>query len=197
MKISRNLVNKLNLFFKLKRINKDIIVGRDIKITKKFRYKVKFKGNIIIGDNVYIDGYLKTEGRGKIQIGNNCSFRQNTFIGAVNSVKIGNNVFGAENIFIVDNNNHPISPKERYKMTMTPPGSVLWGWLGENVLNSPVEIEDNVWIGRYSMILKGVKIGKNSIIAAGSVVTKSVPQNSIVAGNPAKIVKTLINDLNK
>ncbi|MAD48508.1 MAG: hypothetical protein CMQ53_04035 [Gammaproteobacteria bacterium] len=55
----------------------------------------------------------------------------------------------------------------------------------------PVILEDNVWIGDSAIICKGVTIGKNSIIGAGSVVTKNVPPNSIFAGNPAKLVKTL------
>ena len=55
----------------------------------------------------------------------------------------------------------------------------------------PVTFEDNVWIGDSSIICKGVTIGENSIIGAGSVVTKNVPKNSIYAGNPAKLVKEL------
>jgi acetyltransferase-like isoleucine patch superfamily enzyme len=56
---------------------------------------------------------------------------------------------------------------------------------------NPVILEDNVWIGDSATVCKGVTIGKNSIIGAGAVVTKNVPPNSIFAGNPAKLVKTL------
>ena len=56
---------------------------------------------------------------------------------------------------------------------------------------NPVAIGDNVWIGTHSLILPGVKIGSNSIIASGSVVTKSVPSGVVVGGNPAKIIKEL------
>jgi acetyltransferase-like isoleucine patch superfamily enzyme len=55
----------------------------------------------------------------------------------------------------------------------------------------PIIFEDNVWIGDSAIICKGVRIGKNSIIGAGAVVTKDVPPNSIFAGNPAKLVKEL------
>ena len=64
----------------------------------------------------------------------------------------------------------------------------------ENIFDikaSPVVIDDDVWIGFNCTILKGVKIGKGSVIAACSVVTKDVPPNVIVAGNPAKIVKSI------
>ena len=59
----------------------------------------------------------------------------------------------------------------------------------------PVVLEDNVWIGDSAIVCKGVRIGKNSIIGAGAVVTKDVPPNSVFAGNPAKLVKEL--DLNE
>ena len=55
----------------------------------------------------------------------------------------------------------------------------------------PIKFEDNVWIGDSAIICKGVTIGKNSIIGAGAVVTKDVPENCVFAGNPAKLVKKL------
>ncbi len=58
-------------------------------------------------------------------------------------------------------------------------------------ITKPVHIKDNVWIGDSAIICKGVTIGKNSIIGAGSVVTKDIPENSIYAGNPAKFIKNL------
>ena len=54
---------------------------------------------------------------------------------------------------------------------------------------SPVIVEENVWIGTRAILLPGVRIGRNSVIGAGAVVTKDVPPNSVVAGNPAKVVK--------
>ncbi|MAV61039.1 MAG: hypothetical protein CMQ83_01595 [Gammaproteobacteria bacterium] len=58
-------------------------------------------------------------------------------------------------------------------------------------ITKPIHIKDNVWIGDSAIICKGVTIGKNSIIGAGSVVTKDIPENSIYAGNPAKFIKNL------
>lgn len=60
---------------------------------------------------------------------------------------------------------------------------------------SPVIIGDNVWIGSNATILPGVKIGDNSVVAAGAVVTKDVPENTVVAGIPAKELKKIINNL--
>lgn len=64
-----------------------------------------------------------------------------------------------------------------------------WRW--SHSASKPVVIEDNVWIGEYAAILKGVTVGKGSIVAAHAVVTKDVPPYSIVAGNPAVVVKGL------
>jgi acetyltransferase-like isoleucine patch superfamily enzyme len=58
-------------------------------------------------------------------------------------------------------------------------------------ITAPITIEDNVWIGCNCIILAGVNIGKNSVVAAGSVVTKNVPENTVVGGVPAKILKTI------
>jgi len=55
--------------------------------------------------------------------------------------------------------------------------------------SKPVKICENVWLGENAIILPGIEIGKNSVIGAGSVVTKNVPENCIVAGNPARIIK--------
>ncbi len=59
------------------------------------------------------------------------------------------------------------------------------------IRTAPVRIADNVWIGMNAVILKGVTIGENSVVAAGSVVSKSVAANTVVAGNPAVVVKNL------
>jgi acetyltransferase-like isoleucine patch superfamily enzyme len=58
----------------------------------------------------------------------------------------------------------------------------------EAVKHAPVVLEEDVWVGANAMILKGVTVGRASIVGAGAVVTKDVPPNSIVAGNPARII---------
>jgi len=55
----------------------------------------------------------------------------------------------------------------------------------------PIEIEDNVWIGGGAILLPGVRIGKNSVVGAGAVVTRSVPANTVVAGNPARVIRNI------
>lgn len=85
-------------------------------------------------------------------------------------IEIGNDTFIGEEVIIRDTDEHSVI-REHYKNTQ------------------PIKIGNHVWIGMRAMILKGVTIGDNSIVAAGSIVTKNVPSNCLVAGNPAKIIK--------
>ena len=64
----------------------------------------------------------------------------------------------------------------------------------QNKKDSPIKIEDDVLIGANSIILKGVTIGKRTIIGAGSVVTKSIPSDCVAAGNPCRVIKSLIEE---
>ena len=146
------------------------------------------KGKIVLGDNVslnsYPDGNLYKTGLfthfddAEIIIGNNCNLN-GTMIHCNISVKIGNYCMFGPGTIIVDNDSHRISKDilERRKPAV----------------RKPINIGNNVWTGMNSLILKGVSIGENSIIAAHSVVTKDVPDNVIVGGNPAKILKQLVD----
>lgn len=144
--------------------------------------------NIKIGKHCMIRGLISTCGNGKIVIGDRSYIGGGVRIGSVKSIVIGNDVIIAGDTHVYDNNNHPTDPKERLKMTQS--GDFfgeLWSW--EKADNKPIIIEDNVWIGERCAILKGVKIGKGAIVGCNSVVTHDIPEYTIVAGNPAKIVK--------
>lgn len=147
------------------------------------------RANIKIGNHCEAKGTLYSYKEGKILIGDNCYIGVSSFIGAKDQIKIGNEVIIASHVRIFDNNNHPTDPDLRKKMSQSDFYCDLWTW--DYADSKPVYIEDNVWIGEYSKILKGVKIGKGSIVASNSVVTKDVPEYVIVAGNPAKVVKKL------
>lgn len=103
-------------------------------------------------------------------IGDNCGF-SGTVIGCFKKIKIGNNVRCGANTLITDSDWHlddkrSAAPKE-------------------------IVIEDGVWLGVNVIVLKGVTIGENSVIGAGSVVSKSIPKNVIAAGNPCKVIKVI------
>jgi len=111
----------------------------------------------------------------QIIIGNNCGF-SGVVIGARESITIGNKVMVGANVLITDNDWHSMDPNDR-----------------ENGIpeSKPINIADNVFIGYSSSVLKGVSIGKNSIIGANSVVSRDIPENVIAAGNPCKVIKQL------
>lgn len=114
-----------------------------------------------------------------INYGKNTTIGKNVFINHgcsildLGGVTIDDDVLIAPNVTI-SSEGHPINPKER--KTLVP---------------NPVRIKRNAWIGANATILPGVTIGENSIVAAGAVVTKDVPDNTIVGGVPAKIIKTI------
>lgn len=172
-----------------KQFEKHCIHGSDLKVRFTSHCTSKNRNDIIIGNHCEIKGRLTSFEGGKIQIGDNCFMNFSSLIGAMDSVTIGDNVIIATNVRIFDNNNHPTSPAMREKMSQGDFYGDLWTW--RYAEHKPVVIGDNVWIGEYSTILKGVTIGKGSIVASHSVVTKDVPEYTIVAGNPAKVVKKL------
>ena len=149
------------------------------------------KDDIVIGDHAMISGTLVSENHGKITLGTYVYLRENSTIGSVNSITIGDYTSIAEYVVILDNNNHPINPIDRQLKSSSPKGSDYRKWRHSE--SAPIIIGKNVWIGSFARVCKGVTVGDNSIIAANSVVTKDVPPNAIVAGNPAKIVKTDID----
>jgi len=112
-----------------------------------------------------------------IIIGDHVLISPGVRISAANSIKIGDSCMLASNAYITDSDWHGIYDRSQ------PPGKT-----------SRVILKENVWIGDSAIVCKGVTIGENSIIGAGSVVTCDIPPNVIAAGNPAKTIKRLDPD---
>jgi len=112
----------------------------------------------------------------EIIIGSNSGFSA-TVISATESIKIGNNVLCGANCTICDDDRHPINAYERHKNL---PGQ-----------SAPIIIEDDVFLGMNTVVLKGVKIGNKTVVAANSLVTNSLPGNVLAGGNPARIIRTI------
>lgn len=144
-------------------------------------------GNVSIGDNVIFNNYndagwyskcsLWVKDNASLTIGNNSGFN-GVFIYSAKSVTIGSNVKVGGGTRIFDTDFHPIDYVAR-RTTI------------EGTKTAPVVIEDDVFIGTNCIVEKGVHIGARSIIAAGSVVVKSVPSDEIWGGNPAHFIKKL------
>ena len=146
-------------------------------------------GTISIGENVSITscretnpigGDVKTilfaKNNATITIGDNTGISNSALV-AVDSIAIGNNVLIGGNCKIYDNDFHSLDFNERM-------GTVDLG-----VKHAPVVIKDGAFIGAHTIVLKGVTIGERSIVGAGSVVARSIPDYEIWAGNPAKFIK--------
>lgn len=111
-----------------------------------------------------------------IKIGADCGFTGTTIVSA-ERVEIGDRVLVGANTTIVDTDFHPLTPEGRLEDM-------------SNGKHREVIIHDDVFIGMNCLILKGTEIGEGSVVGAGSVVTGQVPPRTIVAGNPARIIKT-------
>jgi len=125
----------------------------------------------IIWTDIEVTSFIARDG-GKIKIGANTFINNGVWIRSALLVSIGNDCNIGPRVMIMDNDAHEIEGKHI-------PGGEM-----ESVI-----IEDNVWIGAGAIILKGVHIGKNSIVGAGSVVTTHISQNMIVAGNPVRSIR--------
>lgn len=110
-----------------------------------------------------------------LEIGNNTTIGYGTTISVANRVTIGNSVLIGPCCIIMDNDDHPIDPGRRLRREPVKAEDV-----------KSVTIGNNVWIGAYCAILKGVTIGDNSIVSAHSVIVRDVLPNCIYAGNPAR-----------
>jgi acetyltransferase-like isoleucine patch superfamily enzyme len=144
---------------------------------------------IILGSNCHIYGMLTVFNYGgKIEIGNHCSVGEYSRIVSGKNITIGNRVMIAHNVNILDNNSHPKSAHLRHEDFVT----TYAGNSREFDLESAeIVIEDDVWIGFNSIILKGVRIGQGAIIGAGSIVVKDVEPWTVNVGNPLRCVQKL------
>lgn len=151
----------------------------------------KVRDAIWVGSGTIIRGELFIFGHGgSIKIGDSCYIGEDARIWSSCEITIGNRVLISHGANIHDNNSHPISAKFRAQhftaisKTGHPSNDM-------EISATPVIIEDDVWIGFNSIVLKGVAIGEGAIVGAGSVVTKDVAPWTIVAGNPARVIREI------
>ena len=150
----------------------------------------KNPGLISIGKDSVLRGQLLVYPHaGKIEIGDCCYIGVGTRIWSADSIKIGNRVFISHNVNVHDTNSHSIDMDSRYKHFVAIMSNGHPTHNDFDIQSQAICIENDVWIGFNSTILKDVKIGRGSIVASCSVVTKNVPEFVIVAGNPARVVK--------
>ena len=188
----RRLIVKLLSYIKFYLLRKKAIFrGKNYSFIKRSSISLRVgarREQIILEDNVNLYGKLILHGQvGTIRLGKYVHIGDSTQIQCVNAIEIGDYTQVGEYVVITDNNTHPTDPYFRKEMSQIPSGHNMRSYIHSE--NSPVKIGANVWIGSYARVCKGVTIGDNSIVAANAIVTKDVPENCIVAGNPARIVK--------
>lgn len=181
MKIYRKIIKKIEDYyieFKIKLSNQGI--NKDVVFKNPKRMVIG--ENCRIGENSYIlcwENYtyenLFQPLKPNLIIGKNFSATRNLTIQCCNNIKIGNDVLVASNVFICDYNHGINNPEGSY--------------LKNELTVKEVVISDGAWIGQGAYIMPGVHIGKNAVIGAGSIVTKSVPDYCMAVGNPANIIK--------
>lgn len=138
-----------------------------------------------IGDGCTIYGVSNFElvdirNKGILNIGSHTLIGHRNVISVALRVDIGNYVILSPEVRIRDNGGHHFDPIKRRQNEALDEAAI-----------KPVVIEDDVWVGPFTIINKGVRIGKGSIIGAGSIVTKDIPPLCIAAGNPAQVIKKL------
>jgi acetyltransferase-like isoleucine patch superfamily enzyme len=150
--------------------NPALEIGNDVSVYAGCSFAIGVNGRCSVGDFTLLNGAL---------------------VMAEEEITIGKHCLISWNVGLADSDFHPIEPALRIQDSIAlscyypdkPPRPTIE--------TRPIHIGDNVWIGMNAVVLKGVTIGDNSIVAAGSIVTKDVPPNTIVAGNPARIVKEI------
>ncbi|TWR25206.1 acyltransferase [Mucilaginibacter pallidiroseus] len=181
----------------LKRSAGLFFVGYNVKL--KHAYQVSAGRNFIVDDNVYINalssngivigdnvsiardctlictGIVSQKGVG-ISIGNNTGINAGTYLAGQGGIEIGEHVIIGPGVKVFSENHNFSDSGKAIK--------------DQGVARSKVTIQSNCWIGANTAILAGVNIGEGCVIAAGSIVTKSVPANSVAAGVPARVIKS-------
>jgi acetyltransferase-like isoleucine patch superfamily enzyme len=179
-------VNLNNLFFKLSILPFDnISIEGQVKIIQKV--KISGSGKVTIRKNCnfgyrdgggYSSGLIEIQTRqvyAQIYIDENVATNNNLYIASAGSILIGKNTLIGRNVTIMDFEAHAISPNHRRDI----------GEIGE------VKIGENCWLGNNCVILKNTTLGRNSIVAIGAVVRGVFPENVVIGGVPAKIIKHL------
>jgi len=163
-------------------------IGHNNELSVKIERR-KTHGRINIGSGNTLAGsmILETESS-KILIGNDVFINSGTIIDCVESIKIDNNVLISYDCIITDTNAHSIDAAQRkLDMKKWKNGNYDWSY----VSTKPIHIRSGVWIGARACILKGVTIGEGAVVGMASVVTRDVEPFTLVAGNPARVIRKL------
>lgn len=183
IKSIRNIIYSSYMSVAFRKCGKNILVTYPVSMLKGGK-NISLGENVFIGKNIVLTAWTRYRDRKynpQIVIGNGTSIGDDCHITSTNRIQIKNNVLIGRRVLITDNS-HGLCTYE--DLLIEPLNRDLYS-------KGEIVIEDNVWIGEKATILPGVRIGKGTVVAANSVVTKDIPAYTVVAGCPAKVVKML------
>lgn len=190
----RKAIDYINQFVD---IDRSTIIDNPVKLRLDNPDTTSVKKYLHIGKDCIIhSSFIFESPNGCINIGNHTYIGESTFI-CRSSINVGDNVTIAWGCTIYDHDSHSLNYMDRRKdiddelQDIRNRDNFILHKDWTNVNTKPIEIRNDAWIGMNCIILKGVTIGEGAIVGAGSVVTKDVPNWTIVAGNPAKTIKSL------
>lgn len=199
-------VIQLAFYSPYRRVKKDKLVefgnsilGRSFKIDYRVPREIP---SLKIGDGcILMQENIFESDKGFISIGNGTFINGRTKLISRSSITVGNNVTIAWGCTIYDHDSHSLNYQDRIadqaqQIIDWQSGCLISNKNWTNVSTKPIVIGDNVWIGFDVVILKGVSIGEGAIVGARSVVTHDIPAWTVAAGNPARVVKTLVRPSN-
>lgn len=174
-RIKRRLYTILNkiIYFGILKSQRKAYVENHVNFQPFFNGKGRLE--VYLNEHAGIKHHVLIQGTGKLSLGKNSYISSFSVIGVNNYIEIGDNVMIADGVTIRDTDHNYLDTKI--------------DMINQGFSTSPVIIKDNVWIGFGAVITKGVTINSGAIVGANAVVTKDVPENAIVAGVPAKIIK--------
>lgn len=166
-------------------------VGRNSRVRGRIERRHP-SGVVRIGDNCLVAGMLVVEAaESRITIGNNVFIGGGALLDCLDRITIGDDVLISYQVIIMDSDNHSLRASERVG-DLKRWREQAYDWT--RVKRAPVTIHSRAWVGARAIITKGVVIGEGAVVATGAVVTRDVPSYTVVAGNPARVVRELGSD---
>lgn len=180
---------------------KNLFLGKNTILLDNISFQNPYQNKITIGDDCMINcNFVFESDKGEIEIGDRCFINGSTSLISHSKIKLGNDITVAWGCMFYDHNSHSLDWKERVHdlkqqiKDYRESGDFIKNKNWHAVKSRPITIEDKVWIGMNCTILNGVTIGEGAIIGACSVVRNDVEPWTVVAGNPAVVIKRLNYD---